>query len=290
MPDARRVAFAHLSRAVLDAELSPSRVAKDPWGTLARHAAETASLDGNPALRRHPDVAYGPAARQRLDITGPLGTGLRPGLAFIHGGFWQEGGKGGSGFAARAWVARGWVHVGIGYTLAPQARLRGIVAEIAAALGFLRAEGPRFGLDPARLVLAGHSAGGHLAAAMLAGMGGFDPPGLAGVVPVSGVFDLAPVAASYVNDVAAMDAAEVAALSPLYTDPAADVPFHLVIGADEPPAFHAQTAALAAAWGQRLSRLGTTVAPGRDHFDVLDELADPASPTFAAIAAMGEMP
>lgn len=290
MPEAGRVAFSHLTRLELDAQLSPSRVAKDPWGTLARHGAETLSLDADPALVRHVDVAYGPGARKRLDVTAPPGSGKRPCLAFLHGGFWQEGDKGGSGFAARAWVGRGWAHVGIGYTLAPQARLRAIVAEVAAALGFLRAEGPRFGIDPARLVVAGHSAGGHLAAAMLAGMGGFDPAGLAGVVPVSGVFDLAPVAASYVNDRAGIDAGEVAALSPLYTAPAADVPVHLLIGADEPPAFHAQTAALAAAWGARLSRLGTTVAPGRDHFNVLDEIADPASPTFAAIAAMGETP
>jgi arylformamidase len=290
MPERPRVAFSHLSRAELDAQLSPSRVAKDPWGTLARHAAETASLRGDPSLVRHEDVATGPAARQRLDITARPGTGLRPALVFIHGGFWQQGDKGGSGFAARPWAAQGWVHVAVGYTLAPQARLRGIVAEIAAALGFLRAEGPRFGIDPARLVVAGHSAGGHLAAAMLAGMGRFRPAGLAGVVLVSGVFDLAPVAASCVNDAAGIDAAEIAALSPLYADPAADVPVHVAAAADEPEAFHAKSRALAAAWRPCLSRLGTGVSPGRDHFDVLDDLADPGAPVFAAIAAMGGPP
>ena len=288
MPDPRRVPYAHLSREALDAELSPSRIAKDGWGTIARHAAETASLADDPALVRHADLVYGPAPRQRLDITAPKGSGLRPCLVFVHGGFWQKNDKAASGFAARVWAARGWAHVGIGYTLAPQARLRAIVAEVAAALAFLRAEGPRYGIDPARLVLAGHSAGGHLVAAMLAGMGGADPRGLAGVVPISGVFDLEPIAASYVNDLVGMDAEEVATLSPLYTDPGADVPVHLLVGGDEPQAFLDHTQALAAAWRPALSRLGTTVAPGRDHFDVLDEIADPGSAVFAAIAAMGE--
>jgi arylformamidase len=138
-------------------------------------------------------------------------------------------------------------------------------------------------------VLGGHSAGGHLAAALLAGLGGAEAAAaLAGVVAVSGVFDLAPVAASYVNDRVGLDATDVAALSPLYADPLRDVPMHLVVGGDEPEAFRLHTAALAQAWAPRLPRLSVREAPGRDHFDVLDELADPASPSFAALLAMGE--
>jgi arylformamidase len=183
----------------------------------------------------------------------------------------------------------GWATAGIGYTLAPEVRLSAIVAEIAEALLFLHREAPRLGLDPARLVLGGHSAGGHLAATMLAGSGGPEASAaLAGVVAVSGVFDLAPVAASYVNDRVGLDEAEVIALSPLYADPVRDVPMHLVVGADEPEAFRLHTAALAQYWAPRLPRLTVREAPGRDHFDVLDELADPASPSFAALLAMGE--
>lgn len=289
-----RPAFRHWTREELDAQHSPSRIAKDPWGTLARHEAETAALEADPALTVRRAIAFGPAARQRLDVVRPAGREGVPCLAFLHGGFWQEGSKAGSGFAARAFAAAGWAHVSIGYTLAPEARLGDIVAEVAAALAFLRREGAALGLDPARIVLAGHSAGAHLAAAMLAGQGGAEAAGaeaagaLAGVVLVSGVYDLAPVAASYVNDLARIDAAEIEALSPLLARPLRDVPVHLLLGADEPALFRAQTGALEAAWRPHLSCLTRREVPGRDHFDILDELADPGSPSVRTVLDMLE--
>lgn len=275
-----RVPYTRLSRAELDRQLSPSLSAKDFMAVLSRHEAETAALDEGD-LARWRDVAYGPGARQRYDVTAPRdGAGTRPCLAFIHGGFWQEGSKAGSGFAARSFAAEGWAHAALGYTLAPEARLEEILEEIAAALRHLRAHAADYGIDPDRIVLAGHSAGAHLAAAILTGMAGEDLPGaLAGYVLISGVYDLAPVAASYVNDAMGMTPADVEQLSPLLYLPAADRPVHLMVGADEPEAFRRQSDALAAVWGRELRRISLRRCPGRDHFDILDEfgLADTES-------------
>ncbi|MDK3019963.1 alpha/beta hydrolase [Pseudodonghicola flavimaris] len=282
-----RVPYSRLSRAELDRQLSPSLSAKDFMAVLTRHEAETAALDSAEELTRHTDIAYGPGSRQRYDVTTPVaGSGL-PCLAFVHGGFWQEGSKAGSGFAAEACVAAGRAHVAIGYTLAPEASLAAILEEIATALRHLRTHAADYGIDPARIVLAGHSAGAHLAAAILAGLGGDDlPAALAGYVLISGVYDLAPVAASYVNEAVGLSPADVEALSPLLYLPAADRPVHLMIGADEPEAFRRQSDALAMLWGRELSRISMERFAGRDHFDILDELAVSDSETGRRIAQM----
>lgn len=281
------VPFAHLTREALDQQLSPSRSAKDPWGVLARHEAVTAALAHAGGLTIWRDVAYTERPGARVDLFVPAGDDAHPCVAYFHGGFWQEGRKEGSGFAAPLLAEHGRALAAVGYTLAPEARLREIVAEAAAAVLRLQHEAASFGLDPTRLVVAGHSAGAHLAAALIAGQGGeAAATAIAGAVLVSGVFDLAPVAASYVNDRVRMDADEIRDFSPLAAAPVRDVPVHVVVGADEPELFARQSSALVEAWQPRLSRLTTHRASHRDHFDVLDELTDPSSPTFHALLEM----
>ncbi len=281
------VPFDHLSREALDDELSPSRSAKDPWGVLRRHAEVTASLDGAPGLTVLRDLTYGRRSAERFDLVVPSGSGPYPAVLWFHGGFWQEGSKEGSGFAAPALAQAGIALAGVGYPLTPDVRLRAIVQSAGAALVRLQNEAPSYGLDPQRIVVAGHSAGAHLAAAIVAGMAGEAAASAArGAVLVSGVYDLAPVAASYVNDLAHLDDDEVGELSPLTVRPWRDVPVHVAVGADEPEQFQRQSAALADAWRDSITRLTTHVAPGRDHFDILDELTVRDSPTLRALLEM----
>ncbi|MBE2275177.1 MAG: alpha/beta hydrolase [Rhodobacteraceae bacterium] len=276
-----------LSRAELDFQLSPSLSARDAAGVLARHVAETAAILAAPSVRVTRDLAYGAAPAQRIDVICPPGAGPFPCLAVLHGGFWQEGSKAGSGFAARALAAQGWASALIGYTLAPEATLGGIVAEASAAVEHLAARSGDLGLDPRRIVLAGHSAGAHLAAATLCGRGSRPAAAtIAGAVLVSGVYDLAPVAASYVNDLARITPEEVRDLSLLAALPLHDVPVLVMVGSAETDAFVQQSLALAAAWGQRAAATDLLLVPGRDHFDILDTLADSAAPAFRAIMAM----
>ncbi len=281
------VPFDHLSREALDDELSPSRSAKDPWGVLRRHAEVTASLDGAPGLTVLRDLTYGRRSAERFDLVVPSGSGPYPAVLWFHGGFWQEGSKEGSGFAAPALAQAGIALAGVGYPLTPDVRLRAIVQSAGAALVRLQNEAPSYGLDPQRIVVAGHSAGAHLAAAIVAGMAGEAAASAArGAVLVSGVYDLAPVAASYVNDLAHLDDDEVGELSPLTVRPWRDVPVHVAVGADEPEQFQRQSAALADAWRDSITRLTRHVAPGRDHFDILDELTVRDSPTLRALLEM----
>ena len=209
-------------------------------------------------------------------------------LAFFHGGFWQEGDKAGAGFPARCLTGNGWAHVAVGYTLAPEASLVEIVEEAALALCTLTRRAGEFGLDRDRIVLAGHSAGAHLAASILAGIGGENAAQLpARALLISGVFDLAPIAASYVNDAVGLGAADIAGLSPLHRRPLKDLPVRLLIGSEETEAFQAQTSALHAAWKDDLSHLSLEVVAGCDHFNILDELCDPASPAGRFILEQG---
>ena len=111
-------------------------------------------------LRTTRDIAYGPAPRTRLDVIRPTGPGPFPCLVFLHGGFWQEGDKGGSGFAARALARAGWASALIGYTLAPEARLSQIVSEVGQAVTHLATQAPALRIDPARIAAA-VSSGSH---------------------------------------------------------------------------------------------------------------------------------
>jgi arylformamidase len=280
-----------LPRDQLDFELSPSLSAKDAGGVLSRHEKATAALEQDAALHVTRDVPHGPGVRQRMDICTPEGARNAPCLVFIHGGFWQEGSKAGSGFAAAAFARAGWAHVGIGYTLAPEASLGDILDEVAQALTTLHRIAPDHGIDPGRLILAGHSAGGHLVAALLGGIAGeTGVRPLAGAVLISGVFELAPVAASYVNDRMNLSEADVARLSPMRLVPKADIPCLILIGADEPAAFQWQSDTLFEEWRPHLPRLALHRVAGRDHFDILDELSDPEGRSFKAIMDMVDKP
>lgn len=282
---------APLTRDELDAQLSPSRIAKDAAGLLKRHAAATAALDHTAGLRVTRDVAYGSGPRQKMDICLPNGAKAAPCLVFVHGGFWQEGSKAWSGFAAPALAAEGWAHVGIGYTLAPEAGLADILAEIAAALLALHHIAPGHGIDPDRIIVAGHSAGAHLVAALMSGIGGADVlKTIAGAVLISGVYELSPVAASYVNDAMHLSPNDVASLSPMRQRPRINPPCLILIGADESPSFQWQSDTLFDLWRPHLAQISFIRVEGRDHFDILDEMATSNSSTFQTVMAMANLP
>jgi arylformamidase len=111
---------------------------------------------------------------------------------------------------------------------------------------------------------------------------------VAGAVLISGVYELAPIAASYVNDVVGMDADDVAKLSPMRAKPMRDIPTQILIGSDESDAFQWQSNTLHDLWSPHVSRLTLLRPTGRDHFDILDELTDPTSPSFTSILEMAQ--
>jgi alpha-beta hydrolase superfamily lysophospholipase len=155
------------------------------------------------------------------------------------------------------------------YTLAPEARIADMTAEVARACAVVAGmvEGP--------LVLTGHSAGGHLAARM--GCAGMAVPGLARVVPISPLAELAPLMGTGMNEKLRLDGPECAAESPARLGLQPGVGAQVWVGGQERPAFLWQARTLSEAWD-----CGWTVDPGKHHFDVIDGLADPASPLIGA--------
>jgi arylformamidase len=205
------------------------------------------------------EVAYGPSERQRLDLFWPNADRAAPIALFIHGGYWQKLEKAAFSHCARGLNLRGVAVAVVGYDLCPAVTLGEIVDQMRAVACFLRARhgGP--------LLAMGHSAGGHLSAMLLAG-------GEAqAALPISGVFELAPLRATRIGTALALDAAGAEALSPRFL-PAPGRPLHAVVGAAESDEFLRQTREFAAAWGGAWDAL-----PGLNHFTVLDPLADPDS-------------
>jgi arylformamidase len=211
------------------------------------------------------DLAYGPRPRNRLDLF-RCGAAKAPLFAFIHGGYWQRNSKETFACVAEGPLSKGMDFAAIGYTLAPEATLSGIVAEIDAAVRWLRREGPRRGVAQGRLVVSGWSAGGHLTAMTLA-MDEVDA-GLA----ISGIYDVEPCRLSYLNEKLQLTPEEATATSPLLHLPKRSAPVVLAYGTAELPELQRQSvdyheARLAAGLPSRLLALA-----GLNHFSIMDEL------------------
>lgn len=237
---------------------------------LGRSAAVYASFD----VKR--DLAYGDGARQRLDwIAGPrVGA---PTFAFIHGGYWQSRAKEDFAHIAAGPLARGFNVALIEYTLGPEARMGEMVDEIGQAVDFLASCTADWGADPRRLCLAGHSAGGHLAACHR------NHPAVSLVLGISGLYDLEPIRLGPLNDKLDLSPDEVAAHSPeRRIAPGART--LLTVGAIELPELIRQSTDYAVALRRHGERVEEIAAPGRDHFNVLETIATPDGPALEAVA------
>ena len=259
-----------------------SRV-EDPEGVQARYAAMSGAAAELPGARL--DVAYGTDARQRLDVFAPL-QGPAPALMFFHGGYWRAGSKESRRFPAAAWRERGVAWVPVGYRLAPEVTLDRIVADARAAVAWLHRNGLDVGCDPGRIHVAGNSAGGHLVG-MLAADGWQEAAGVPrdvarSAVAVSGLFDLAPLWRTFVNEWLQLDSESAARNSPIRFPVRADLPVLLAWGDRESAAFRQQSLDYAQRCGGRVRSMECS---GADHFSVIGDFADPDSVLFQAIAA-----
>jgi arylformamidase len=185
---------------------------------------------------------------------------------FIHGGYWQMRAKEAFSLFAAGPMAHGINVAMVGYTLAPDATLDGIVAEVHGAIDFLAGRMADLGGDASRIVASGWSAGGHLTAMAMS------HPRVSGGVGISGIYDLEPIRHSYLNVKLGLDRAMSRRNSPLMLAQAAVKPLALTVGAAELPLLRKQTADFA---GHR-SRCGLPVSyeeiPSANHFTIMDEM------------------
>jgi arylformamidase len=229
------------------------------------------------------DLAYD--GERRLDLF-PAERAPAPCLLFIHGGYWQALDKSDFSFLVPAFQDAGIAVALVNYTLAPKAGMDEIVRQNRAAVAWLQRNAGEYGIDAERIHVAGHSAGGHLTAMVLAtdwaALGLARNP-VRGACAISGLYDLEPIRLCYLNDVLGLDAATSARNSPLQHLPRQAPPLILSVGTAETPEFLRQQADFAAAW--RAAGLALEIAdqPGDHHFAVVERLGEPQSPLHRAV-------
>ncbi|MCM0020740.1 MAG: alpha/beta hydrolase [Tagaea sp.] len=235
------------------------------------------------------DIPYGPGPSQNLDLLAPARKAARraPLFAFIHGGYWKALDKRDVRFLGAPFAARGIAFASLNYALAPLVSIEAIVRQIRAALDFLWREAPRHGIDPDRIFVGGHSAGGHLCSIVCAANQplAFAP---AGAFSVSGVYDLEPLAQSLHQTELKLDRRQVETYSPLRQAPKPGTRIWATVGGDETPAFLAQQAEFARSWTRQGAKVTVVPAPGLHHFDILAKVADFDHPIGRAALKMIE--
>jgi arylformamidase len=244
---------------------------------LERYAAAGVDVFADPGLGAQ-ELAYGDHPDEVLTWVPALGqpaTALT--FVFIHGGYWRALSHHDGLSGARAMAAAGVDTVSINYTLAPAATLEQVVDQCRRALRFI--VGDRLPVSRDRLVISGHSAGGHLAAMV------HDEVPAAPLVLVSGVFDLEPLLTTTVNEPLGLDVDRAVALSPMLRSVVGTAPALVLVGARDTDHFKHQSRGYADVLRAAGRATDVIEVADRDHFDVIEEFARPESPAFRWVMA-----
>jgi arylformamidase len=243
---------------------------------LAR-AARLASAYREAMIARHRadlDVSYGPTSRQIVDVFRSDAGEAAPVVVFIHGGYWRALEPSAFSHVAAGLNARGMTVALAGYDLCPQVTIAAIIDEIRQACLYLWRRLGR------RMLVIGHSAGGHLAATTLAtDWQKFGVPAdlVPAAVSISGLFDLKPLIHTSMNADLRLDDAEAQRVSPLLWPAPQGRKFDAIVGGAESSEFIRQSRAIAETWGKAGVATRFEAVPGANHFTVIEPLADPDS-------------
>jgi arylformamidase len=233
------------------------------------------------ATRARLDLSYGPGPRHRYDLF-PVEAADAPLAVYIHGGYWQRGERKDYSFVARELNAKG-ISVALPtYSLCPEVTVMDIVAELQTFLAALWAETNK------HPVVVGHSAGGHLTAAMVATDWSKIPGVPADLVragyAISGLFDLPPLVGTTINDLVKMTAQSARTASPLFwPPPPKSRRFVAAVGEEEGSEYHRQASDIAEAWSLAGVDARCVEIVGTNHFTIVDELNTPSSVMLADI-------
>jgi arylformamidase len=264
-----------LSLPALAAQYSPRGQVPDMQAAFRQWSADGARFR---SAHGGLDIAYGNSAYESLDYYRPPGAqrpqgDSRPPLwVFIHGGYWQAADKDQHAQFTAGMLQSGYAVANLNYGLCPDVTLEQITGQIRNALAFLVREANGFGFDPGRIHLAGHSAGGHLAAMMAAEEAA---PQVRSALLLSGLFDLTPLSFLPMSRLLGLGhAGAVERLSPIFRRPRRSARVGVAVGELESDEFKWQSAEIAGAWQAD----GHEVIAGKNHFTLLDDLV--AGPLF----------
>jgi arylformamidase len=250
---------------------------------LPRWQTESEAVRANAAGAQN--VRYGALERNLLDVITPNGTAPKSGwptLIFIHGGYWQRLWKDDWSVIAKPFIESGFAAVIVGYTLCPQTTIRGIANEIEAAFAHVWHYARELKIDRNRIALAGHSAGGHLAAWCMTldwTARGLPRTPFVSATSISGLFDLEPLVPIYLNDALKLTNDEALTMSPAYRERLVDCPFTACVGGAELEEFHRQNALIVSSW----KNVREWMPPKLNHFTIIDQLTRSDSELFAHI-------
>lgn len=259
-----RLNWAALSQAERDAAYDNNAAVKNSAALIAERNQASETLRAG--RRSFLDVPYGDRERTKIDLY-PAADGTAPCLVFLHGGYWQRNSREVFAMLVEGVAAHGWSVAIPGYSLAPDASLTQIVTEISQALDWMAKNGEAYGVS-GPVVLSGWSAGAQLVAMAL------DHPRVTAGLAISGVYDLAPIRDTGLNNALQLTDQEVANLSPLRL-PVVHKRLDIAYGTAELPALifdsiHLHESRVAANAPGRIFPI-----EGADHFSILGELRRP---------------
>jgi acetyl esterase/lipase len=259
-----RLNWAALSQADRDAAYDNNAAVKNSAALIAER--NEASKTMRASRKSFLDLPYGDRERTKIDLY-PAPDATAPCLVFLHGGYWQRNSREVFAMLVEGVAAHGWSVALPGYSLAPDASLTEIVTEISQALDWLAQNGESYGIS-GPVVLSGWSAGAHLVAMAL------DHPRVTAGLAISGVYDLAPIRDTGLNNALKLTGEEIVKLSPLRL-PVIHKPLDIVYGTAELPALildsiHLHELRVAANAPGKIFPI-----QGADHFSILGELRRP---------------
>ena len=226
------------------------------------------------------DIAYGPTLAECLDFypasSSPAGESP-PLHLFFHGGYWRSLGHREFGFVAEGLVQAGISVAVVNYALCPTVAFGEIVRQARAAMAWAWRNGDALGVDPTRLSVSGHSAGGHLAAMLLAtdwqGEYGLPADLIKGVLCISGLYDLRPFPWSWLQPKLRLTGRDIDDYSPLFLPCRVPAVVQLVAGSEESSEFERQMSDYAGHLEAQGETVAAQLSPGEDHFSILDHYA-----------------
>lgn len=277
-----------LAPADLEREYSPSSKTGGQYQTFIDQY-RLRSLEARSTMRGLFDLRYGARPDHRLDFF-PAPVSNAPVIVFIHGGYWQELSKDESAFAAPGIHSNGIAYCAVGYELAPRAAVRDIVEQCAGAIAWIHRNFDVLGIDPTRIILAGSSAGAHLAA-MSAHRLREDAATrnvVRGLVLLSGIYDLCPLVSTSVNNALHLDAFGAREVSPQFFGLDGFPRSIVAWGAIETAEFKRQSRAFARALDSKGRLFSQFEVPDRNHFDLPLDLDDPTTILGEAVQALIE--